>query len=85
MKGSGLFEEGLTLGLGQEVYLTSLGYLIITKSKEVLKQTKQHKKNKHNEASMSKGHRNQLKKFPIAQTGKNLSKKIKKYELKPKE
>jgi len=61
--------------------LTSLEYFIITESKEVLKQTKQQTKNKHNEAGISKGHRNQLKKFSMAQTGKNLSKKIKKHEL----
>lgn len=51
-----LFSEGLTLGLGQEMYLTSLEYPIVPENKEVLKQTKQPTTTttKHNEEGMSK-------------------------------
>ena len=62
------------------MYLTSLEYLIITESKEVLKQINK-QTNKHDAEGKSKEHRKQLKKFPMAQIGKKLSKKIMQHEL----
>lgn len=36
MKGTGLLEGMTILGMGQEIYKMSLGYLVVPESKEVL-------------------------------------------------
>ena len=55
----------MILELGQEICKISLEYLVVSENKEVPKN--KNKNNPHyNNGSMSKGHRSQLKEFPMA-------------------
>lgn len=54
----------MIIKLGQEIYKMSLGYLVVSESKEVLN-TSTHTHITHTDRIISKGYRSQLKELPV--------------------
>lgn len=60
----GVLKLEVNSGLGQERCKMSPEHLIVPENKDLMEETR--KKNNHNDGSMSKGYRSQLKKLPVA-------------------
>lgn len=64
-----LFEKGLVLRLGKEICKMNLEHLILSESKysaKAAQQTDKPQTNRHSDGDMLKGHRSQLKEYPMA-------------------
>jgi len=60
-----------------QMYQMSLEYLVVPENKKMLKDN--NKNETHNDGGRSKGHKSQLKEFPVAKSGKTEANKIKQY------